>query len=327
MNTEEIEEELTGLRWDKPYFYLDGKVFTPNIYEVKQSGEIIPEGCNTVSIRLDGKMSADLDWKEVEDAAQKYVEEGFQLFWMLDLGLFEGLKLPLTDQTQFLSLILSLEHLRDTLWKKFKNHTLGICLYQGPANFLKQLKWDNHLQNNYLIWGRERLGEKFNETDQDLKSIFARDAVAEYLTGMANRMPDAMQMYATLDVDPSINLMMEMQLLHRECFDRIHLIIKTGRLPTLFNYDPATVGICLPGCQIVDPAAYIGFKNVLESLLNKKIPFRIIPEAYLINEWDGLDYLIVNPEYVSAQGERKLQGFCAAGGTVINPEEYNSLLC
>ncbi len=48
------------------------------------------------------------------------------------------------------------------------------------------------------------------------------------------------------------------------------------------------------------------------------IDYRIIPETYLTTEWHGLDYLIVDPDSLSSQGFRKLQGFCAAGGTIVS---------
>lgn len=317
MTTDEIDVDKIGLTWDKPYFYLDGKIFIPKIYEINQLGESIPEGFNTVSLNLDGKVSAELDWKAIEEAAQKYQTQGLQLLWNLDLGLFDRLKLPLANQTQFLSLILSLEHLRDTLWKKFKDHTLGVCLYQGPANSLGQLRWDDQLHNNFLAWGREVLSPKFDENDLYFKSLFARDAVAEYLTLLANRMPDAMQLFAILDVDASIGLIMEAQLSNRERFERFHLITRKGSLPTSFNYEQEAVGVCLPCYDVIEPQYYLGLENVLKHLLKKQIPFRIIPEAFLIHEWDGLDYLIVEPAALSPQGKRKLQGFCAAGGTVV----------
>ena len=239
------------------------------------------------------------------------------LFWRLDLALFNRLKAPLSNQTQFLSLILSLEHFRDTLWKKFQDHTLGVCLYEGTANFSAQLRWDDQVQSNYLNWGREALGEKFDEANGNFKMLFARDAVAEYLTLMANRMPDAMQLFAVVDMPSTMTLAMEAQLTHRERFDRLHLIVRNGWLPSSFN-DEAKVGVCLPNYTLIDPGIYQSLEIALEDLQKQKIPFRIIPEAFLIHESDGLDDLIVEPSGLSAQGRRKLQGFCAAGGTVVN---------
>ncbi len=315
MNPEEVEIEVTGLHWNKPHFYLDEKIFIPKIYDLRFGDEPDLSSYNTVLLHLNGKVSADLDWKAEEQAAQNYSDQGLKLLWQLDLGLFNCLKAPLSNQMQFLSLILSLEHFRDTLWKKFKDCTLGVCLYEGSANFAKQIVWDDQLQANFLLWS-EKHQFKFEDMQTDLKSLFARDAVAEYLTLMANRMPDAMQFFIQLEVEPLISLAKEAQLLNRERFERFHLMARGGRLPMQYN-DEAKIGVCLPGCHLIDPKLYQNLEEVFGKLLIEKTLFRIIPEAFLTHEWDGLDYLIVEPAALSSQGKRKLLGFCAAGGTIV----------
>ncbi len=62
-NTDEIDTNLSGLRWENQNFYLDGEVFVPQIYGLKECNEPISLEYNTVSIHLDGKVSADLNWK------------------------------------------------------------------------------------------------------------------------------------------------------------------------------------------------------------------------------------------------------------------------
>ena len=315
--TEETDMEIQGLSWDKPHFHLNGKIFIPKIYEIKELHEPIPKDYNTVSIQLDGRVSSYLNWDAMDTAAQKYREQGLLLFWNLDLGLSHHLKAPLPNQTQFLSLMLSLEHLRDTLWKKFKDYTLGVSLYCGTVHFHQQLNWDESLQQNYLTWGQKALGENFDANNASYKILFARDAIAEYLMLLANRMPDAMQLFAILDREGSMALTLEAQLTHRERFDRLHLIVRKGRLPTLFAYEPSTIGVCLPNYNLVDPIFYEGLEDALANLLAKKIPFRVIPEVFLMNEWEDLNYLFVVSKGLSVQGKRKLLGFCAAGGTVV----------
>ncbi len=253
-----------------------------------------------------------------EDTAQKCCEQGLKIFWNLDLGLFNQLKSPLSNQMQFLSLILSLEHFRDTLWKKFKDHTVGVCLYKGTANYSQELIWDDQLTQNYLTWDMAFIKDNCEISETYLKSLFARDAVAEYLTLMANRMPDAMQIFIVLNMDFSLNLMLEAQLTHRERFARFHLIVNNGRLPNTSMRDKkVNKGVCLPDYHLIDPKYYRGLDVAVKDLLNRKLSFKVIPEAFLTHEWDGLDYLLVEPQGISAIGMRKLQGFCAAGGTVV----------
>ncbi len=47
-------------------------------------------------------------------------------------------------------------------------------------------------------------------------------------------------------------------------------------------------------------------------------PARMIPEQILTHEWDGVDYLLVDPASISDRCRRKLCGFEAAGGIVIS---------
>lgn len=55
-----------------------------------------------------------------------------------------------------------------------------------------------------------------------------------------------------------------------------------------------------------------------ETLLNQGINLRVIPESLLNAEWDGLDFLYVDYALVSKEGIRKIRGFEAAGGEVID---------
>jgi hypothetical protein len=52
-------------------------------------------------------------------------------------------------------------------------------------------------------------------------------------------------------------------------------------------------------------------------LKEQNVSFRILSENFIINQWDGLDILIVDPQTLSSSGIRKLQGFCAAGGMIV----------
>nr|WP_166158036.1 hypothetical protein [Neochlamydia sp. AcF84]NGY95869.1 hypothetical protein [Neochlamydia sp. AcF84] len=317
MSVEEIPENTKRLVWDKPYFYYQGKIFKPKLYEWQAEDEKIPAGYNVISLKLDGKVTASLDWKKIEKVAENSSKEGFLLFWDLDLGLFDRLEWPLSNQTQFLSLLLSLEHFRDNLWNKFKDQTLGVNIYRGPVNFKSQMSWDDELQSNYKEWKTT----KGNENDQlpfsTSQALFAREVGAEYLAFLANRMPDEMPIFVTLDKDLSLSLSLEVQLTHRERWGRLHLLVKNSELPYLFNFKPAPVGVCLPNYQWRDQQTYQELEEILRDLLNERVAFNIIPENYLLHEWEGLDYLVVISSSLTRQGKRNLQGFCAAGGTVI----------
>jgi hypothetical protein len=79
--------------------------------------------------------------------------------------------------------------------------------------------------------------------------------------------------------------------------------------------DPfAPLGLLLPDNQSRCPFIRERLANCLLDLNRKEEKFRVIPENLLTLEWSQLDRLLLVREGVSSAGERKLQGFKAAGG-------------
>jgi len=308
------------------------------IFDLKFDGEVVPAGFDAVKISLDGRMTADLSWKKAQESAQKYVQMGYRVFWEIDLGLFDQLSRPLTDQSQLLSLILSLEQFRDTLWQEFRDHTVGICLYRGPADFSKQILKDDGLEANWEEWQQQ-----FSDGDEDkqhLYRLFCRDVAGEYLNLLASRLPDSVECFILLDAQGINDPLHLAQMLTKERFPRIHLGVKGARglggelawedpLQSSENgvfsrtiveqpkQDPIRIGVCLPPMTECRMGDHQLLATILIELETKKIPFRVIPESLLTTSWDGLDFLMVQSQGLSLQGLRKLKGFCAAGGIVV----------
>lgn len=61
--------------------------------------------------------------------------------------------------------------------------------------------------------------------------------------------------------------------------------------------------------------------QAFEQILARNIEPRAIAEIFLVSEWDGLDYLVVDPAHLNKEALRKLRGFCAAGGIVVSLNE------
>lgn len=320
--------------------------FSPRIFEGYEQAHI-PTGFEAVTLSIDGRLQADLDWKKVREKAYQAVEKGYALMWEMQLGLFEGLTLH--HHTQFLTLTLSLEHFRDSLWKEFKSHTIGISLFRGLADFSQSFPWDPHQMQSLKEWLQER-GESekaswdFNQLRQHLEGrhllrLFCRDVAIEYLSLLATRLPDSLPTYLYLDATSlASSLGSEMQLLNPERFERLRLALKGNQLPfealgwnvpTVYGYSgissvelpsvsPVSIGICIPPMAFDHLRYYQEFEEGLRALKERNLPFKLISENQLTSQWDGLDYLFYNPSGLSVQGKRKLQGFCAAGGTAVS---------
>jgi hypothetical protein len=296
--------------------------------------EQIPEEFDAVTIYLEGGLKADLNWDRASKKAAEAIQKGYQCFWSLDLGLFDQLKQSLSNQGQFLSLALSLEHFRETLWKQFQGDTVGVSLYRGDADFSKGILWDSQQENNYEEWKIQKGG---GGGEDQLKPLFCRDVAVEYLLLLASRLPDTLPVYLFLNASSFTGpLWKELQYFNPERFERFRLAIKNGRLalPSLGWEHPtpkgycgsrplplpqdrvAQIGLCVPPMQFVLQSHYAGIEEALHFL--QSIPHKLIGEDQLTSEWDGLDYLIFTPEGLTSEGKRKLQGFCAAGGTAVS---------
>ncbi|MBA3723063.1 MAG: hypothetical protein H0W88_11785 [Parachlamydiaceae bacterium] len=350
-----------GLRWDKPRFLLDDKPFYPIIFDPSDRSIDIPDGFNTIIIKINGMMKADLDWKNAKKYAQSYIEKGYFILWEIELGLFSNLAFALDHQTQYLSLTLSLEHFRDSLWKEFNQHSLGLILYRGSADFSCHFEWTHSQVENLRGWLLESFAEvetftreigisisDFNDIEPDLLQqnelgkhllkIFCRDVSVEYLAFLSNNMPDELPRHLLLDIPSNTTAYTQTVLLNPERFEQFNVIVKNSFfcLQTMgwdkrspFGYvsnliqpsvqnNEVKIGVCLASIDLIRPSQSQGIETALKYLLENKKHFRVISESHLITEWDGLDYLLYVPKGLSSQGKRKLQGFCAAGGTAVS---------
>ena len=306
--------------------------------------EHLVEGFDAVVIPLDGRLQADLKWDEARRKASQAIENGYDILWSLDLALFSGLAQPLVNQQQFLTLSLSIEHFRDTLWQEFKAKTMGLSLFRGPADFSKDFVWDLDQEHNFKSWLDEnaRQTEPASRPDKEerpWKRLFCRDVAVEYLLLLAASIPDTLPVFLFLDCSAfDVSLAEEVQYFNPERFNRFQLVLKKCQLPhkamgwgspTCLGYcgtdsldlpmvPVIDVGICVPPMKYIQSEHYQGFQSVLESLQKLSIPYKLIAENSLTAEWDGLDYLLFNPSSLTLEGKRKLQGFCAAGGMAVS---------
>lgn len=270
-----------------------------------------------IKISINAHVNSPLNWKAERMKAIDAMMGGSKIIWDIDLGLFSSLSQPLSNQTQFLSLTLSLEHFRDTLWKEFYEHTAGVYLYRGSANMTAQFVWDEEQNQNFSAWCIDHFQEITLIEKERVKPLYCRNVAAEYLQMLANRMPDAMPMIAQLDLADVKDLVMQVQLINPEIYGRVG--VRIDHCGLLLNAD-AKIGICLPPIEMVRSSQFAGMENALEYFRNTQTLVKLIPEEVLISEWDGLDYLVFVPTGLSLQGKRKLQGFCAAGGVAITTQ-------
>ena len=296
-------------------------------------------------IILDGTLRASLDWTSARQEAIDRLAKGDKLLWQMNLGLFTQLEKPLENQMQFQALQISLEHFRDSLWSEFKEDTEGLILYSGALDFSLNFPWNEDLIKNFQGWLQDRFQnisifnaetgmsvDSFDELSpfpssspmlSSLVKLFCRDTIAGYLNMLVSHLPDALNLYILLRVDAPLLILQFFQCSSQERFQRFHMVLEGDCRYSVDHH--STIGVCLPGADRVRPSELKALSKALERMLAVKKSFRIIPEMFLINQWDGLDYLIYSSKALSAQGIRKLQGFCAAGGVPVAVDDISSL--
>lgn len=231
------------------------ELVTPTSFAVFDAlilGETVPEGFHAVRIPLDGTMQGNLDWSDAKKTASDYAAKGLKIFWDLDLGLFNRLTQPLAHQGQFQSLILALEHVRDTLWKEFRRQTVGISIYRGCGDISREFPWDEMSIGNLqqalktafsTIDGlNATLGLNFHSfqeiTPINLQksregaaciSLFCRDAAAEYFELLSQKIPDLLIRFLLLDMEGIEDPLLKAQLLNTERYPSYLLGVKNAK--------------------------------------------------------------------------------------------------
>ncbi|MCE5317834.1 MAG: hypothetical protein LLG04_10840 [Parachlamydia sp.] len=328
MDEEQIPE---GLHWNKPHFYEGAQCFIPKVFEgVFEGSHEIPQGFNTALIQMEGGMRASLEWKEQSEKAQRLIQAGFKILWEINLGLSDGLHYPYGNAMQHQALGLALEHFRETLWTPFRSSSLGLVLYRGDADYSHHFAWDDQQRANYLKWAEGRKDE-----ENLLKPLYCARVAVDYMRLLTMHLPDALRLFALLDCSDVQDPLLLGQLISRERYDPIHLVLKDAPFADqelawqegssvwgyvgqkLLSTEPgnARVAVVLPA---LEESLSLQLRCAIQNLQFEKVPFRIIPESMLTTEWDELDQLIYCGKTLTPQGKRKLQGFSAAGGLIFD---------
>lgn len=241
----------------------------PIIFDARTLDDPPPSGFNAIRIPLNASIKADLFWEPERKAAEKYIQQGFRIFWDIDLGLFKNLPQPITNQSQFLSLSLALDHFRNTLWKDFSRDTVGLCLYRGTADFSLEYIWDEQQLNNLKEWFKDVFIDiesfvsetrcfvsSFEEIDLEkllstpygsrMLAIYCKNVAEEYFELLADCLPDLLQCYVLLDIESISDISLQVQLTARESFSKINLGIRGAQFNSnilAWNGSPGQLGV------------------------------------------------------------------------------------
>lgn len=268
---------------------------------------------DAIWIELSAAPHKKIDWKEAIDSAEKAQSRGQKIFWEFHLGLSEPF-FPIDDEMRLQELFCPLQYFSDTVYPHFETASLGVGLYRGPLDLKDRFFWSEKQKKNFAGWKEER--------GQESENHFCLDTYAAYFQLLAQKVPDSLPIFALFD-GTGLSRVEALSLLSKERFHHFHLAVKgVGALSwclewkeeCLVSFEPP-IGVIFPlDC---DPEE---FEELLRSMDHLAGPYRVVNEAFITEEWDGLE-TIVSP-VLSPRGKRMLKGFLASGGKVVDAEEF-----
>lgn len=248
---------------------------------------------NTLWIYLNGQLNSELKWDQALKMASHCKEKGLSICWHLDLGLFDHLPFPLDYETQYRSLSLAVEHFFSAVWLPFEKESVATCLFQGPLSALENPQMD-FLQA--LVHG-------VPETIRPLLIVDAEGEKEPFRLLNPSRFTDFLKAVRKSPL-PFRDWVWEEK---GECLTECSGYI--GKKAPSFSLDEEVQeGVCLP--------LSLSAQEQVNQWVQEKRPFRLLDEASLLLEWDGLDLLWVDKTQIHPAYKRKLLGFQSSGGEV-----------
>lgn len=242
-----------------------------------------------------------LDWR----GALRRAEQAEQIVWQMRLGL-ERAYFPFDDEMRFETCALALKQFTSEVWPQFGSKTAGLILYCGSLDIAERFAWNDRYRQSFAVEGvSERL--------------FCVEVLAVYLQMLSHKLPDELEVLILFDERNIASRAEVLSLISKERFAhfvvglrgdavaRDGLVWDEQRL--YMRQLPTKRGLVFPERQ--EPELHARFNQLLEQESG-----RVVFEAFLTEEWEGLDELIVLEGSLSAQGMRKLKGFEAAGGEI-----------
>lgn len=224
-----------------------------------------------------------------------------EILWRFQLGL-EDPFFSLDDEMVFESLSLALKKFSKEVFPQFQDRTKGAILYQGTADFASTYMWTEKQCRNW---------EERGASDTPYhRRIFCADSFSHYFQMLSHSLPDEMPIYLYLDATNLGTLAERHQLLSRARFE--HFIVVPQGLPHT-STEASPRALCLPEERMCSERILARLNKKMEEI---EKPFRVISEAFLTEDWEGVDILYVLKDTLTVQGERKLKGFEATGGII-----------
>jgi len=268
----------------------------------------------------------DLNWSTKRKEAQALVDAGEELLGVVDL------QIKRITPASSASLFAHMRALEEAAAFFSSFSTKALCVYNGPADlsaFFTYAEWEE-LFHEWLdelfqraapaheLHFQQRGGEWVHSTcGRHYYLLFCFHCFADYFERLVSVLPENAVPFVLFDMQ-GFSRATSAQLLSPERFTHLTAFAWQGEKLSLFPEKPLpSLALLLPTDAHCDRKTLADLDALIDSYRKDAMPFRLIAEDKLTQEWEGLDRLVVLRNAVSSQGLRKLQGFIAAGGDVL----------
>ena len=314
-------EVKNTLSWDHRFLYVDEKPFLPIIYE--GNDDLIPPGFNSVLICLPSQIDQDLEWSKEIKKGEEIKAQGMKILWKFDFGI--GVEFDFEDELTFYSLQIAIDTFTKKIVPLFKENTLGVCLYSGLMDISPHFLWTDTQLENFEHWKKEKKRKE--------QYLFCTEVLIHYLRLFSHRIPDDLPLFVELD-GRDTPLARTALITSPERWEHFFIALNHPLASMGWNtksYQTGWIGkreapqketivnlaVSLPSDETYK---VLSMQNLLDQLIDAQIPFRMISESLIREMWDDLDFIIIPKAPIQEIPKRMLEGFCAAGGTVIFEE-------
>lgn len=315
---------------DHSYMYMRGEKFFPIIQERAMD----VDSANAILVPVDCSFAETNNFVDVIEQTKEVLAKGKWVVWELQLGCDQG-ECFLEDSAHFFSMVMLIEGFVEHVWRPFGCNSLGVILYRGGVDFSQFFLWTEQQER----WYEEKQSEYPALQDKNLlRRLFEIDVFSDYMHRLASFLPEEAVIYCLFDVFAVRSTAVLAYMLGSGRFRYVTLALKGAKIPlgVLAWEEGAGLGgwigrrgpyfatiatvstaVCLPVAEFLSEELLQVLDNVLDRLVQCGVPFRMVEESQMHEEWDEVEDLVVLTAYLSAQGRRKLMGFSIAGGRIL----------
>lgn len=264
--------------------------------------------CPYPTIYLKAHLKDELKW-DIPDLSSYS-----KVIWEIDLG-FANIPLSIEDSFVFQAHFSALEYFASTIFLLYKDKSAGVILYRGDDHFEERFEKGDLFFIRFEEWQKDL---KYLEPHPFYLRLFAAGVLGEYLHRLVSCLPEDLPIY--IEVDPLDSSPAQQAILLSPLRFEHMVIIASGQEAN----EKAFTGVVVPLDTYISEETLKQLEGVYGYLNENSIPYKMLSEAFLTEEWNELSYLILLQGKVSPMGLRKLKGFIAAGGKVFSYPEVQS---